>query len=536
VTPATSSEPAESSFTLKAVVAFAVVLFALFIGVLSFSIYRERQDAEMRGADRALAASQVVATNARWIQELSRQALGRIDEALGPDMEANAAATSLLIGEAIESLPGNVKSYVVAASGQTLFSTDPNLKPIDVRDRDYFSALATGASWYVSPLMISRLDGAQIFVFSKRLERDGNFAGAAIISFDVALLKEIWQALELDPLSTVSLVRDDGELVARYPMAEGPMNLSNHVLFTEHLKENDSGTYPAVSPADGVARLVGYRKVPGTDLVALASVSSASALAPFHRNTLLTLLFALPTAAALGGATIWIVHLLRLDLKRRSALTEALDANRLLVRDTHHRVKNNLQAIISLIRMHPLPSELKSDLQGRVSAMSAVHESLYRLDRYAEVGADVLIPDIVESLRAGFGQPVTIEYDIEPLVIERDYATPLALLISEAVTNSLKHAFRGRSDGTIRISLHRVEDGKIAAAVSDDGQGFDPGLASNGLGARLIKAMVQQLDGSYTYVVENGARLEALLSAAVAHAYPARSSSGETARSASRPQ
>ena len=134
----------EGTFTLRAATALSVVLFALFLIVLLFSILREQSDAQRRAEDRALAASQVVATNARWISELSRQALGRIDEALGPDIEHNAAATAALISDAIANLPGNVKAYVVAADGRTLFSTDPNVKPIDVRDREYFAALAEG--------------------------------------------------------------------------------------------------------------------------------------------------------------------------------------------------------------------------------------------------------------------------------------------------------------------------------------------------------------------------------------------------------
>ena len=390
------------TFTLRAATALIVILFGLFLTVLTLSILREQSDAQKRAEDRALAASQVVATNARWISELSRQALGRMDEALGPDIEHNAAATAALIREAVSSLPGNVKAYVVAADGRTLFSTDPNVKPIDIRDREYFSALADGAYWYTSSLLVSRLDNAQIFVFSKRLERDKEFVGAAIISFDVMILKEIWQSLELDDISTVSLIRDDGQLVARYPLASGPLDLSQYELFTQHLKNNEAGTYPAHSPADGVTRIVGYRKVPGTRFIALASISTDNAFAVFRRNTVITLLFALPTALALAGAIVWILQLLRKDQIRRSQLEETLLLNRMLVKDTHHRVKNNLQSIISLVRMHSLPDELKNDLQTRISAMSAVHEHLYRLDQFAEVDAQTLIPGIVEPLRQGF--------------------------------------------------------------------------------------------------------------------------------------
>jgi two-component sensor histidine kinase len=531
----TGSARDRSAFTLWAAAGLIVVLFLLFIAVLSFSIVREWRDTQKRAEDEALAGSQVVATNARWIVELSRQALGRIDEALGPNIEANAEATAVLIRDAIETLPGNVKSYVVGADGSTLFSTDPNVRPIDVRDRPYFSSLANGDPWFFSPLMVSRLDGSQIFVVSKRLMRSGQFVGAAIISFDVQLLEQTWQSLGLDALSTVSLIRRDGQLVARYPLAEGPLDLSQYVLFTEYLPAADIGTYPATSPADGVTRIVGYRRVEGTPYVALASISTERAFALFRRNTFITLFFALPTALALAGATVWIIRLLRRDQRRRQQLSEALELNSLLVKDTHHRVKNNLQAIMSMVRMHMLPDQLKTDLQSRISAMSAVHEHLYRLDQFAEVDAATLIPGIVEPLRQAFALPVSIVYDVDPLVLDRDRATPLALLVSEVVTNALKYAFPGGREGRISIALKQQGGGDIKLTVADDGVGFDTAKVSNGLGSRLIRAMLVQLDGSSRYEVEGGTRFEATLSPRAIHRPPQAGQSGGAAVASAQP-
>lgn len=492
----------------------------LFLAVLSFSVLREWQDTRSRASDRALAASQVVATNARWITELSRQALWRIDEALGPDMESNLEATGNLIRDAIATLPGNVKSYVVGADGRTLFSTDPDVKPIDVRDREYFSVLAGGEPWYFSPLLVSRLDGAQIFVVSKRLMRDGAFAGAAIISFDVVLLRDTWESLGLDNISTVSLIRSDGQLVARYPLAEGPVDLSKYVLFSEYLPKATVGTYPATSPVDGMTRIVGYRRVEGTPYVALASISTESAFALFRRNTFVTLAFALPTAFALAGAIVWIIRLLKRDQQRRRQLADAVELNRMLVKDTHHRVKNNLQAVMSMVRMHELPGGLKTDLQSRIAAMSTVHESLYRLDQFAEVDAAALIPGIVEPLREAFALAVSVEYDIDPLVLDRDRATPIALLVSEVVTNALKYAFPEGRKGRISIGFKQRPGGDIVLTISDDGVGFDPGQVSNGLGTKLIRAMLLQLDGTSRYVNDNGATFEATLSSRAVHVPP----------------
>jgi two-component sensor histidine kinase len=532
----TSSARDGSAFTLWAAAGLIVLLFLLFLVVLSLSILRDWRDTQSRAADRALAASQVVATNARWVVELSRQALARIDEALGPDIHSNVDATASLISDAVAGLPGNVRSYVVDVEGRVLFSTDPEMKsidgqmkPIDVRDRDYFAALAKGDFWYFSPLLVSRLNGQQIFVVSKRLTRNGAFAGAAIISYDVNLLRDTWESLSLDDISTVSLLRNDGQLVARYPLAAGPLDLSKYVLFTEYLPASDTGTYPAVSPADGVTRIVGYRRVPSTPYVALASISTASAYALFKRNTVVTLIFALPTAIALAGAIVWIIRLMRRDQQRREELRQALELNRILVKDTHHRVKNNLQAVMSMVRMHGLPDELKADLQSRVSAMSIVHESLYRLDQFAEVDAATLIPRIVEPLREAFARPVQVEYRVEPLVLERDSATPTALLVSEVVTNALKYAFPDNRSGKITIDFRQKSDGEVLLSTSDDGIGFDPAQKTNGMGSRLIKAMVVQLGGTSRYVVENGTSFEATLSPRVVHRSPP---AAETAPSA----
>ena len=501
--------PERSGFSVRAAIGLIVVLFALFLLVLGISTYQARSDAQQRAFERATAASQVVATNAKWIVQLAWQALRHIDDALGPDIADGKGQTVRDIRQAVNGLPGSVKAYVVDANGDTLFSTDPQVKPINITDREYFSALAAGAPSYVSPLLVSRLNGQQIFVFSHRLERNGKFAGAAILSFDVVLLADIWASLGLDDQSTVSLIREDGMLVARYPLAEGPLDMSRYVLFTDYLKEAPTGTYTAVSPADGVSRIVGYRRVPDTNLIAVASISTTSAYALFWRNTLTTLLIALPIGAALAAASIWISRLLRRDARRQQELADALRMNTLLFRDTHHRVKNNLQSVQSLVRMQDIPEDAKADLQRRIAAMTAVHEHIYRLDQYTEVEAHQFIPAIVEPLHQTFDVQIAFAYDIDPLMVERDHATPLALLVNEVVTNALKYAFPDGRAGAIHISLKPSGEQRSRLVIADDGIGFDPAVVAGGMGSRLIRGMVTQLEGTFSYTHEGGTTFSA---------------------------
>ena len=382
----------QSKYSVRATVALIAALFILFVAVLVSAIYQASQEAQRSAESRADAASQVVATNTRWIVELARQALQRIDDTLGDTFHAVERQAVLNIADAVESLPGSVKAFVVDARGNAIYSTDPSMTPIDVAGQQYFSVPAAGTAWYTSSLLVNGVDGEQTFVFSKRLERDGKFAGVAAVSFNVSQISEIWASLGLDKESTVSIIRDDGQLVARYPLADGPLDLSKYILFTDYLPKSPSGVYRAVSPVDGIARLVGYRKVTGTELVAIASISTTAAYRLFWRDTAWILGLSVPTALALAFASLWIVRLIQSGFRRQAELASALELNRLLFRDTHHRVKNNLQSVQSLVRMQNIPAEVKSDLQGRIAAMTAVHEHMYRLDQYADIDASELHP------------------------------------------------------------------------------------------------------------------------------------------------
>jgi two-component sensor histidine kinase len=508
----------QSKYSVKATVALIAALFVLFVGVLVSAIYQARQEAQRSAESRADAASQVVATNTRWIVELARQALQRIDDTLGDTLHTVERQAVLNIADAVKSLPGSVKAFVVDARGNVIYSTDPSMTPAEVAGEQYFTAPAAGTGWYTSSLVVNAAGGEQTFVFSKRLERDDKFAGVAAVSFNVSQISEIWASLGLDKESTVSIIRDDGKLVARYPLADGPIDLSKYILFTDYLPKSASGVYPAVSPVDGIARLVGYRKVTGTELVAIASISTTSAYRLFWRNTAWILGLSVPTALALAFASLWIVRLIQSGFRRQAELASALELNRLLFRDTHHRVKNNLQSVQSLVRMQNIPAEVKSDLQGRIAAMTAVHEHMYRLDQYADIDASELLPSIIAPLQKTFGTDHKFITDIEPVVVDRDFATPLALLVNEVVTNALKYAFPGRKEGTIRVALHKRGGRKAELSIADDGVGFDPESTVPGMGNRLIKAMVLQLEGTYSYVHGNGTVFTAEINVAQATA------------------
>ncbi|MGB3500926.1 MAG: histidine kinase dimerization/phosphoacceptor domain -containing protein [Mesorhizobium sp.] len=508
---------------VSATATFVVAFFLLFVVLLAYFTFRSYDDTERRSHDRAYAASQVVAIHAKSILDLSSQTLKRIDAVLGHSLTRSVNRTELLaLAETLHDLPLQVKTYIINADGETLYSTDPIVKPIDIRDREYFREPASGKPLHISAMMISRLNGQPIFTVSSRIVRDGEFAGVAVLSFDVSQFSQIAESLELDPESAISFVRNDGAVVARYPMPDEPLNISSSVLFTTYLPREANGTYRSISAIDEIDRIVGYRRVADSDLIAVASISTKSAMMNFWRNTLLTFAFALPAACGLMLAGIWIGRLLLRDSNRRAELTRALELNRLLFRDTHHRVKNNLQSVQSLVRMQAIPPEAKLDLQRRIAAMTAVHEHMYRADQFVEVDAAEFIPAIVTPLVQSFDSKVAVDYDIEQLTVSRDHTTALALLVNEIVTNSLKYAFGDRLDGRIKISLNSLPDNRAQLKIKDDGPGFDPETTAKGMGSRLIAGMMQQLGGNFDYRDDGGTIFlaEIALKDPVSHPHP----------------
>src|SRR5690606_6173157 len=151
----------------------------VFIGTFAYFVAEGVTQARARLEERSLAAAQIVAPNAGSLAEVAQQTLRRVDAALGPSLTSDVA----VLQAAVEGLPANIDVYIIDAEARTIFSTVPDADRVGVSDRDYFSALRDGRLFYTSGLLTSRITGDDIFVFSKRVQRNGAFAGAIMVSF-----------------------------------------------------------------------------------------------------------------------------------------------------------------------------------------------------------------------------------------------------------------------------------------------------------------------------------------------------------------
>ncbi len=197
-----------------------------------------------------------------------------------------------------------------------------------------------------------------------------------------------------------------------------------------------------------------------------------------------------------------------------------LKEKEVLLREIHHRVKNNLQVVQSLLKMsaRQLPecdarSAVESTVE-RVHAMSMVHERLYQMPSLSALPLGDYLSDIFAgSIQAYSLAPsqVQLKLDVEEILLPLDRAVPFALLANELLSNSFKHAFPGGRRGAITVSVHRI-DGAIRMTVEDDGVGlpadFDP-ADSNSMGLKLAINLAHQLGGRLEFTSDRGCRVQA---------------------------
>jgi len=201
--------------------------------------------------------------------------------------------------------------------------------------------------------------------------------------------------------------------------------------------------------------------------------------------------------------------------KSEQLIRESLNEKEILLKEIHHRVKNNLQIIISLINMQSSdiadPKIVGSlrEIQNRVISMSLIHQSFYQSNNLTDVDFTAYIRKLVDNLFNIFGvkrERVSLELNSPGYKISIDIAIPLGLLVNEVLSNSLKYAFPDERKGSIRIVLSESED-KYKLMISDDGCGIPPDVnakTSSSMGMTLIRMLCDQLDGKLHVNISSG--------------------------------
>ncbi len=204
------------------------------------------------------------------------------------------------------------------------------------------------------------------------------------------------------------------------------------------------------------------------------------------------------------AVTSWLLYVL--ITRYASHIEAALKEKVLLLQEVHHRVKNNLAVIDSLLSMQARSAgdgacrELLKKSRGRIRSMALVHNKLYEKGDVAAIDAKDYILSLVEEVRGSLPaqRDTDIALDVEQLSLDMDTLIPLGLVINETLTNALLHAFEGHASPRIRLTLRRLPDGMLSYTISDNGKGLPGGfeLAEGpGIGLTIVESLAGQLGG-----------------------------------------
>jgi PAS domain S-box-containing protein len=200
------------------------------------------------------------------------------------------------------------------------------------------------------------------------------------------------------------------------------------------------------------------------------------------------------------------------DITERKLAEEQIKASlkekEILLREIHHRVKNNMQVVISLLRLQSDKIkdqqyvEMLKESQDRIKSMALIHEKLYQSEDFANIDFDGYVKALVNSLFISQGvspDKISLKMEIADISLGLDYAIPCGLIINELVSNSLKYAFPKERQGEIRIGLQKTSENEVELTVSDNGIGIPEGLdfgTIESLGLDLVKILAEhQLGG-----------------------------------------
>lgn len=203
---------------------------------------------------------------------------------------------------------------------------------------------------------------------------------------------------------------------------------------------------------------------------------------------------------------------------KNEIISKALNEKNILLREIHHRVKNNLQVISSLLKLQSQyiedESAVKAIAEGRnrVHSMALLHQNLYKEENLTGVNMKEYFTNLIEGLFDAYNindDDIKLQTEIEDLTLDIDTVIPLGLITNELVSNALKHAFEDKSNALLIVKLWE-KDGRLMLQVKDNGKGYNPEIIAEGkksFGQKLIKSLSDKLEAEILVNTDSGAEI-----------------------------
>jgi two-component sensor histidine kinase len=431
----------------------------------------------------------------------------------------------------------------VDAGGHVACSAMALAKGLNFNDREVFQrARASKGELVVSNELKSRVAGQNVIGALLPLHTpEGAFNGTIGISLDVHWIDTILRASTLPPGAAVAVYDRSGQVVA----TNNP-GVAAAVVAAAKQSGFIDGDSRDVADAQGRSWHYGTASLIGDTIFLAYGMPSAELFGSTYLHVAIDFIVPIVTIILAWMAiwwftnrevTQWIFYLRRIAAAYRGGhyvirpdvagapaefrmlgdamgemaagiedrdrrLHDAVDLKTTLIKEIHHRVKNNLQIVMSLLSLHAnqvkdaSAREALMQAQTRINALALAHRILNELEDQSTLDLKDLLGELCRQITEGIGaENVRIEVNVPSRVVTGSIAVALALFTVEVLTNIFKHAFPAERQGVIRVTMRETGDGRLCLAIADDGIGFEEGQATKSVGSRLIKTFGLQLGG-----------------------------------------
>jgi two-component sensor histidine kinase len=511
-----------------------VILVSLFQGVA-----RARLDIA-NVHDRLLQSAQTVAggdENLLAAAEQVLRAVGSLSDVRGMNGNCDGMLSDTLIGVRYFS---NLTR--IDAQGRVVCSAMALAKGLSVGDYAVFRAAQKTSGMAVSNEMISRVTGQRVIGAMLALQKaDGSFDGTVAITLDVHWIDYMMRAAKLPKGAVVTVYDRSGKVIATNNADVGAAIAKSALA-----GGGDPDTVSSAVDSRGDLWRYGNAPLIGNSIFVAFAMGESRLFGPTYLHVGLD--FALPILmigfawfaiwlATDRQVTQWIAYLRRIAAAYRSGhyairpdladapaefkllgdalsemaegiqdrdrrLRENVEMKTTLIKEIHHRVKNNLQIVMSLLSIQanqvkdPGAKDALVQAQTRINALALVHRILNELEDQSFLDIKQLLEELSHQIAGGMSnERVRVEVDVPSRVVSGSIAVALALFTVEALTNIFKHAFPREREGVIRVTMTDAGGGKLRLAIADDGIGFPMDATGKSVGSRLIKTFGLQLGG-----------------------------------------
>ncbi len=284
--------------------------------------------------------------------------------------------------------------------------------------------------------------------------------------------------------------------------------LVSKYLRTDSIPENHPAVEEYVNPMNGKVYLASFVKMQSGWVLGL-NIEKEAVLSEIRPALWkITMLVSVIVLAVCATGVLFVRRIGRRWEAAEAQIKASLKEKETLLREIHHRVKNNMNVASSLLKLQssgisdPKVLQVLGDTQNRIKTMALIHDKLYRSENLSHIHFQKYVADLIEMQVRSYGvngKNVSLKVEIEEISFEIDMATPCALIINELVSNAFRHAFPQDRKGEIAVTLHSINKDEVELIVSDDGVGFPADFdfeSSDTFGLYIVNLLVEQLEGA----------------------------------------